>query len=312
MNKEQRYGIKVVAQHTGLTPHVIRVWEKRYGAVSPARTETNRRLYSDSDIERLLLLHQATLAGHTIGQIATLPTERLKQILATGKNAASPAPQREFLNGDAASIKSYLDLCIEAVLHLDAEGLETALTRAGVAFSQPVLIDEILIPLIHRVGDMWREGTLRVMHEHLTTAVVRTMWGNMRSAAGVPASAPGLIVTTPAGQVHELGALIAAWSAAAEGWRVVYLGPNLPAEEIAAAAQQHGAKAVALSIVYPTDDPHLENEFKRLRRYLPAEVAIIVGGRAAGNYHDVLDTIGATRMSDFQSFRTKLESMRLR
>ncbi|HSH37156.1 MAG TPA: MerR family transcriptional regulator, partial [Chthoniobacterales bacterium] len=62
--------IKLVARQTGLSVHTIRVWEKRHGAVRPVRAANNRRLYSEQDIERLKLLRQATIAGHTIGQIA--------------------------------------------------------------------------------------------------------------------------------------------------------------------------------------------------------------------------------------------------
>jgi methanogenic corrinoid protein MtbC1 len=312
MHEEPRYGIKVVARRTGLTLHVIRIWEKRYHAVSPLRTDTNRRLYSEAEIERLILLRQATLAGHAIGQVAPLSNERIQTLLSTEKGPALPTPKTENAKVDAASTQFHLDTCIAAVKRLDAEALEAALLRATVVFSKPVLIDQILIPLIHEVGDLWREGTLRVMHEHLTTSVVRTVWGNIKNGVELPASAPRLIVTTPAGQVHELGALLAASVATTVGWRVTYLGPNLPAEEIAAAVAQNQAKIVALSIVYPTDDLHLEQELKLLRSYLPPEVVIIVGGRASGNYREILNAIGAVNITDMASFRAMLETLRLR
>jgi methanogenic corrinoid protein MtbC1 len=218
----------------------------------------------------------------------------------------------ENAKADVASTPLHLDNCIAAVKRLDAEALEAALLRATVVFSKPVLIDQILIPLIQQVGDWWREGTLRVMHEHLTTSVVRTVWANLKNGADLPASAPRLIVTTPAGQVHELGALLAASVATTVGWRVTYLGPNLPVEEIAAAAVQNQAKVVALSIVYPTDDPHLEKELRLLRPYLPLEVVVIVGGRASGNYGNVLEAIGAIRIIDMAGFRAKLETLGIR
>jgi methylmalonyl-CoA mutase cobalamin-binding subunit len=93
---------------------------------------------------------------------------------------------------------------------------------------------------------------------------------------------------------------------------VTYLGPNLPAEEIAAAVAQNQAKIVALSIVYPTDDLHLEQELRLLRTHLPPEVVIIVGGRASGNYREILNAIGAVNITDMASFRAMLETLRLR
>ena len=81
MDNERTYPIKVVARRTGLTAHAIRAWEKRYGAVEPVRTPTNRRVYTEEHLQRLLLLARATRAGYSIGQVAKLPTERLVEMV---------------------------------------------------------------------------------------------------------------------------------------------------------------------------------------------------------------------------------------
>jgi len=97
------------------------------------------------------------------------------------------------------------------------------------------------------------------------TALFPLSWlGNHTRSHALPDSAPALIITTPAGQLHELGAIPVGAAAVSQGWRVTYVGPNLPAEEIAGAAQQKRARAVALSVVYPEDDPHLSGELRRL------------------------------------------------
>jgi methylmalonyl-CoA mutase cobalamin-binding subunit len=119
-----------------------------------------------------------------------------------------------------------------------------------------------------------------------------------------------MVVSTPAGQWHELGALVATATAAAQGWRVTYLGPNLPADDIAAAATQTGAKIVALSIVYPGDDPNVGHELRKLRRFLGANVALLVGGRAAGNYQRVIEEVGAIRVNDIPHLRLELDALR--
>jgi hypothetical protein len=96
--------------------------------------------------------------------------------------------------------------------------------------------------------------------------MVRSVLGALRVAQTPEPGAPELIVTTPSGQAHELGALMAASMASSQGWKVTYLGPNLPAEEIVAAAGRRGARAVALSVVFPADDARLYDELRRLRR----------------------------------------------
>ena len=117
-------------------------------------------------------------------------------------------------------------------------------------------------------------------------------------------------MTTPARQLHELGALIAAASAAADGWQVTYLGADLPAEEIAAAAAQIGAKAVVLGIVYPPDDALLPDEIRLLRRRLPRTTELIVGGRAAAAYSDALEETGARRVESLRELREELDLLR--
>ena len=84
---EAHHTIKAVVRRTGLSAHVIRIWEKRYGAVVPERTGTNRRLYGDEEVERLSLLRDVTQAGHGIGQVARLPMEKLRELAA---KAAAP------------------------------------------------------------------------------------------------------------------------------------------------------------------------------------------------------------------------------
>lgn len=312
MEVEPRHPIKVLAHRTGLSPHVIRMWEKRYGAVSPLRTATNRRLYSEADVERLLLLRRAILAGRSIGQIAHLPTERLSALVMADETAVAPPRQRVRVGVEEPIAQTHLHTCLTAVEHLDADALEAALLRAATALSGPSLIEHVLVPLLHQIGDLWREGVLRVAHEHVATVVIRTFVEGMRRASAPPNSAPHLIATTPTGQLHELGALLVAATAAAEGWRALYLGASLPAEEIAAAAVQYHAQVVALSLVYPPDDPHLGQELQKLRRCLPDDVVLLVGGRAADGYGQVLDAIGALRRYDMLELRTTLESLRSR
>src|SRR5271165_2338245 len=99
------YPIQVVVRETGLSAHVLRVWEKRYGAVVPQRTATQRRVYSDADVHRLKLLRQTTLLGHPIGSIANLPDEALEALI---KAAAARAPSQK-IAGKGEPIFAYYD-----------------------------------------------------------------------------------------------------------------------------------------------------------------------------------------------------------
>ncbi len=301
---EAHQAIKVVARRTGLSAHVIRIWEKRYGAVEPERTGTNRRLYSDEQIERLSLLRDITQNGHSIGHVAKLPTEKLRELSkeshGTNGRALAAAP----------AAPTFLDECVVAVKSLDGRALDHTLKRAETELGAHGLLQRVVAPLAQTIGELWRDGSITAAHEHFASAVIRIFLGRAaRSFAGTD-SAPVIVVATPAGQIHELGALLVGAAAANLGWHVTYLGTSLPAAEIAGAARQNRARAVALSLVYPEDDPRLEGELTRLHESLPPEVTLLVGGRATPAYRDVLEKIGATQVKDLSHLSSTLDDLR--
>lgn len=310
MKSKQMHPMKVAAFRTGLSPHVIRIWERRYSAVTPSRSPTNRRLYSEEDIERLLLLRRATEGGYAIGQIARLSLEALRNLKIRDETVRRRGSRSMEASPNGSAPKVSLDELIDAIQRFDADALDAGLVRAAVSMSRPKMIQEIIVPLVHKVGEMWEEGTLRIAHEHLVTAAVRSFFGKLTRAFDIPESAPTMIVTTPVGQLHEVGALMVEATALSEGWRVVYLGPNLPAEEIAAAVEDNNAAAVGLSIVYPPDDSRVSEELLKLGQYLREDVTIFVGGRAAEGYRDALDEVGALGMDNLADFSKQLNALR--
>ena len=310
MADEHKYGIKTVAIQTGLTQFTIRAWERRYNVVTPLRTQTNRRLYSDADISRLTLLRLATEAGHSIGRIANLSTDALLELIGSERMVAQSSASAQEASLQETSLRFYIASCIAAVKEFKAQTLESTLFAASVAFSQPVFLEQLISPLMWEIGEQWRSGILRIAHEHLATAVVRTLLGNMCQGFDTSAATPNLVIATPRGQYHEIGALIAGTTAAAQGWYVTYLGPNLPAEEIVRCAVQNRAKAIGLSIVYPIDDPHLANELRKLRRGIQEHVTLFVGGSGASAYDPVIRAIGAVGINDMPAFCAELEALR--
>lgn len=306
-----QHSIKMVSRRTGLSPHVIRVWEKRYGAVVPERTSTNRRRYSEAEIERLQLLRVATAAGHTIGNVARLATPALQELVAQSEEIASRRPGRRRPTA-AQTGPDFLADCLQAVEQHDAHRLDSILTRAGVSLGHHGLLQQVAAPLTQKVGEMWREGKLTAAHEHFATAALRTFLGNVSRPFALSENAPTVVVCTPAGQLHEMGAIIAAAAASDLGWRVVYLGSSLPAVEIAGVAERNRARMVALSIVYPEDDPQLPQELENLRRLLGSGVQLVAGGRAAPAYAATLRKLGAVLVTDLQDWSALLDQLRAR
>lgn len=292
----------MVSARTGIPQDLLRAWEKRYGAVAPRRGPTGRRLYTDDDIQKLRLLKLAVSGGRRISDVASLSVEELTQITAEDRSQAAPPPPRDRagnLDGD------YVSLALEALEQLDKARLDRVLADAAVELSAPALRRQVIVPLLNTIGDRWQEGTLRIVHEHLASSIVRAFVEGRRGGS-VPQGVPKMLVTTPSGQRHELGALLAAIAAEEYGWDVVYLGPDLPAEEIAAATRQLEPRAIGLSVVYKTGNLQVLEEIQKLRRYVSDDIGIFVGGRAVSALKPTLERIGVTCVEDLAVFQNEL------
>ena len=312
MANDLRHSIKVVARKTGLSPHLIRAWEKRYATINPERNGGNRRLYSTEEIERLALLKRATDAGHSIGDIAQLPTERLAVLVAQEGNAGGGlrAADAASQGSNATAASQLVADAYAAVEAMDSGRLEAVLDRGSVVLGQVRLLSEIIVPLVERIGEAWRNGELKVAHEHVASACIRTFLGQVSRPMAVHPGAPVLVSTTPTGQLHELGAILVAASATTRGWRVIYAGASLPSEEIVSVVRAHNARAVALSIVHPEGDPLLPTEIRRLRRLLPEGTQIVAGGRASCGYQEVLNEVGAIQVVSLTGLAEVLDGLR--
>jgi DNA-binding transcriptional MerR regulator/methylmalonyl-CoA mutase cobalamin-binding subunit len=295
--------ISVVVRRTGLTQDILRAWEKRYQAIVPLRTPTGRRLYTEDQVAKLRLLKQLVDGGRRISDVAELDLEVLRSLAAEDASEAvvGPAPPVR------RSVTGYLTACTDAVERLDRHALEQALESAMVGLSRPRLRADVIVPLIHALGQRWQEGTWRVVHEHLASAVLRSFLWTMWRRAEPGEGAASLVIATPAGQRHELGALLIAGVAADLGWRVIYLGADLPAEEIAAAVESSGSGVILLSLVYPVADPRVVEEVRRLRNLVGREVLMVAGGRAAPGSADELATSGVKIVRDLEELGRLLE-----
>ncbi len=290
--------IKYVAQQTGLSVPVIRVWEKRYGAVRPVRAGNNRRLYTEEDVERLRLLKQATAAGHAIGQIATAPLAQLRGLLHEAGAGVGSLQDGAREDDHPRLISQLIALSIQAVRALDGRKFRSCLERGAIELGSPAVLQNFIAPLAEKVGDLWRDGLLTIAHEHFATAALTDFLSSYARPYSENVNAPHLVLATPPGQLHELGAIIVAAAARTHGWRTTYLGASLPIEELLGALQNLEPRAVGLSIVYPPQDKALRRDIERLVEMLPKDCAFLMGGRSAFSYADLAQTHGAIVVAD--------------
>jgi DNA-binding transcriptional MerR regulator/methylmalonyl-CoA mutase cobalamin-binding subunit len=290
---------------------VLRAWERRYGLVTPTRTDGGQRLYSQHDIERLSRLRRLTERGHAIGRLAPLDLEELTRLdEESAADAMLSAPdEAKTSRAPAGSVPDYVAAALRAAQRLDSAELEAVLERAAVTLGVPEFLDGVVAPVLDDIGRGWRERSVSIAQEHLATAVFRRVLGWLLGVYRVDGPAPRVVVATPPGQVHELGALMVAVSAAAEGWAVTYLGPDLPVADLVSAVAQTGARAVALSVVYLPNDRDISAVLRETRAGLPAPVPLLLGGAAAGTIPTDADVAGVERMDSLTELRSRLRSM---
>ena len=144
--------MRLVAVRTGLTPDLLRAWEKRYGAVAPVRSPGGQRLYSDADVERLLLLARAVQGGRAIGQIAKLPLIELQGIVASDARARQTSPASVTA---AESGESTQPDAPAAVYRFDPAELESTLRGAALRLGLDEMLDGVIGPLLLTIGARW-------------------------------------------------------------------------------------------------------------------------------------------------------------
>lgn len=312
-----RHPIRLVANRTGLTVDLIRAWEKRYHVVDPARSVTKRRLYSDYDIERLRLIRLAKLNGRRLVDVAPLTLEALRDVVSEdSRYEISQEKQTEVFRSswtnplESSDTRNEIDAMLFAVQTMDQHRLDQLLQEGLVKQSLPAYLETVIGPLLQEIGESTRLGKLRIAHEHMATAHLRTFIGALRFRETYTGNEPKIVITTPTGQLHELGALMVAALVSVDGWLPVYLGPNTPADEIVACAMQSGARAVSISLTYPADDPRIPTELTRLRSQLDEKISIFVGGSAAAHHYDLTSRLGLLSPPTLDELRHSLQMLR--
>lgn len=305
MKIDNKYNIKAVSLITGISVHTIRAWERRYSALTPERTDTNRRLYAEFEIEKLSLLAEAIKKGHTISNIANYSIDELKELI--GKKSETQ------ITKDFQIENSFVPLIDKSIIFIkgfDKDGFEKILMNVSINYSRQKMLTGFIIPLLHEIGDLWSKGEFRIIHEHFATAIIRTFLGNLINSNSNSKDSPKMITTTLEGFTHELGALIAAIYAIDFGWNTIFLGANLSAEEISAAIKENNASAVLISMVYPNDNPYAGSQLIKLRKYIGNNLTVILTGHAAPSYKIFIEEIGASLIYNLSELSNILEGIR--
>ena len=259
------YSIKTVSRLTGVNSATIRSWERRYGLIAPARDANGRRTYSEDDICKLRMISELVRTGHPIGEIAPMTTELLQDLQEdadTGHRFGRRNPVFERL--------------MTAVSAKDADRFRLVLGKALSTFEPLEVVQEVIAPVLREIGDRWERGLVSIGQEHALSAITKQLLFASVNTITWHSNGPSIVIATPGKEPHEFGSLLAYFLASSYGAKCTYLGPDLPAEELADAASMVNADVVALSVIHP-ETPDISAFLRKLDEALPPTIPVWLG-----------------------------------
>jgi DNA-binding transcriptional MerR regulator len=277
------YRISTVSRRTGISRNTLLAWERRYGVPAPKRDPNGYRSYSETDIDLLLRIQGHLERGHQISEAIALVQEE------GAIGITPPARDEETLAALREALGAHL-------LAFDRPGAEKVRQRM-LLLPFRLCIEEIYLPLLREVGDRWHAGEVTVAQEHFTSAYCREQLIAILHSlgAGRQGSRHAVCAGFP-GEQHELGLLAVAVKLVLHGWRVSYLGADLPAEELAEVVGD--ADLLCQSIVRRVEDGELTAYAHDLRTRLPARTAIALGGPGVGDLDGTVEGVWVSQDLD--------------
>lgn len=251
-----------ICSETGLSPDVVRVWERRYGFPVPVRLPSGHRRYRREDLHRLRLMAEAVALGHRPSVAVRSGEAALKRLLVPREN-----PQVEAL--------------FLAVQATDTDLIRRLLGEALEQLGWTAFLQQVIPLLLDRVGLAWADGSIGIHHEHLVTEVLEDFLRQLRLECHTDPGRGCVVLCTLPGERHRLGLLLAALAYASQGMRTELLGVDLPVSSIAQAARALKADRVAVSLSIQSAGEPTRKLLLDLQERLPAGCRLLVGGQGA-------------------------------
>jgi methanogenic corrinoid protein MtbC1 len=311
----QYFNIQVASQLSGVASATIRAWEKRYNAVIPGRAENKHRLYSEMDIEKLALLFKLTELGQSIGKVAHLDLEELKNVYTTLLHR--PYDEKDLVTPHHAHV-DYDKVLGSFFLALSAYKLDIIsheLEKAIHLVSPREFCLNIIVPLFHEIGLKVERKELSIAQEHALSALVSFYIGQMIGQHYQKAidSQKLVLITTPEGELHEIGILGASLLCVNYGIRFIYLGAAMPSDALAETANALHSNAIVLGVSRGKElgqTRTIEDYLEDLQRRLDNKTEIWIGGNVKALTRTEFEKKNVSLFSTLHAFDEFLDKYR--
>lgn len=220
----ETYQINDLERLSGIKAHTIRIWEKRYGLVTPLRTDSNRRLYDDAQLKKILNVATLLASGHKISHIAAMTDEQIRNHIKVDAAVA----ENDYM------LLSYINDLLSCLITFDEAGFEKIFSAAVIRIGLKDTMLKVVYPFLVKAGILWSVDGVTPLQEHFASSIIRRKL--MSAIDGVlpfaSPDAPKFILFLPPGEWHDIGLLFADYILRTGGFRTIYLGQDVPLADI--------------------------------------------------------------------------------
>jgi DNA-binding transcriptional MerR regulator/methylmalonyl-CoA mutase cobalamin-binding subunit len=267
MTEAGLFRIGELSRRSGVSPELLRAWERRYDLLRPTRSPGGLRLYSARDLERVQTMQRHLARGLAAAEAAAL--------------AAQPEPDAAEGASHAPDAREELAAALEGFDEASAHAVVDSLLAR---MSLDAVLRDVVVPYLHDLGERWEHGEVSVAQEHFASSVLRGRLLGLARGWG-RGLGPRVVLACAPGEQHDLGLIAFGLALRARGWRIVYLGTDTPLASVADAARACHPEFVVVSAVGRRVFGRHRSELEQLA----AEHRLCLGGAgaAAANVENV-------------------------
>ena len=262
------FSISQLSQLSGIKPHTIRIWEQRYNALKPNRSDGNTRYYDNSQLRRLLNIVSLMDEGYKISELCVLPDEKLYQlVLDISNNSNSHGPSEYFISQ-----------LISAGMSYDEAHFEKVFSHCQIRFGMKDTYIQVIYPTLLRMGLMWATGAFPPSQEHFNSNMIRLKLSTAIDSLPPPKSPSNTwLLFLPENEFHEISLLFSQYLIRLSGKRTIYLGGNLPFESISDAIQNTDPTNLLFFLVHYNSPVETQKYLDDLSSQFPDKKIFISG-----------------------------------
>lgn len=261
------FSISQLSQYSGIKPHTIRIWEQRYHALKPDRSEGNTRYYNSDQLRRLLNIVSLMNSDHKVSELCTMPDDKLSELVLERKYTIASEVSEYFVSQLIAAGMAYNQEQFE-------ELFEQCVSKYGISQTYKIIIH----PMLVRVGLMWSANSIPSVQEHFISNILRQKL--LRSIDSLPPARPQSakwLLFLPEDEFHEIGLLFAAFIIRESGNKVVYLGSSVSPEAVIAAVRDIKPQFLLLFLVHYNQVEDVQQYLSKLDGGLDKESIYVAG-----------------------------------